>query len=273
MKLVFLDLDNTLIDGDYRLNVSEHAFRAVVQELADKDVRVGLCSDSAVITLRQWADRLGLTGPIVAERGAVVWDPIQEIEEALETSATGWFRELRELFVRRILRDFPGATIVIGDATRFVKDGVVSTALTPQVFAVNGFRIASFSFFACRPKEDRTSLVPDAELLARASKFVSETIESLGKTKNDLSWNESPMYGILVVHAPTTEKWRGVSVLMDRLKPEQTAMVGDGMYDFLGLPNVSQYAVGNADPRYKEKSAFVAEHSLAKGVIECLRQL
>lgn len=86
MRLVLLDLDNTLIDADYCLTVPENEFRTVIQELANKGVHVGLCSDSAVITLRQWADRLGLTRPIVAERGAVVWDSARQIENILDVS-------------------------------------------------------------------------------------------------------------------------------------------------------------------------------------------
>ena len=272
MKLILLDLDNTLIDADYHLTVPEKEFHAVIQELTKKDIRVGLCSDSAVITLRQWADRLKLTGPIVAERGAVLWDSSQRIENILDVPGTAWFREFRGSFINAIMRDFPDATIVIGDATRFIKDGHTNAALTGQVFAVNGLRVASFSFFACRPKNNQSALEPDPELLERASVLAARIVMAYGNKKEDLFWDENPRYGILIVHARTTEKWRGVSTLIERLTPEQTVMVGDSMSDFLNLPRVAQYAVGNADSHYKAKAAFIAEHSLTKGVIECLRQ-
>lgn len=273
MKIVLLDLDNTLIDADYNLTSSEDELRLVARELAKRDVHIGLCSDSAVVTLRQWTKRLEFSGPIIAERGAVIWNSVLRREEVLEPSATEWFRELRELFVKKISQDFPGATIMLGDATRFVKDRPINSTLTSQIFAVNGFRVASFSFFACRPNQDRSSLVPDAELLALAGCIVAELVESLGKDKKNLFWDENLKYGILIVHALSTEKWRGVSTLIDRLRPEQIIMVGDGMSDFLGLPNVMQYAVANADPRYKEKSVFVSERSFTEGVMDCLRQL
>lgn len=272
MKLVLLDLDNTLIDGEYRLNVPENEFRSVVQELADKDVCVGLCSDSAVITLRQWADRLGLTGPIVAERGAVIWDSVKQTEHIIELSKTAWFRDFRESFISAIMRNFIGSTLMIGDATKFVKDPCMNAALTQQIFAVNGFRAASFSFFACRPKEDHSMLEPDPELLKHSSALAEEILMAYGKKKEDLFWDENSPYGILILHAQTTEKWRGISTLIDQLAPEQTFMVGDGISDFLNLPNVAQYAVGNADPSYKAKATFIAEQSLTKGVIECLRK-
>jgi len=272
MKLVLLDLDNTLIDADYCFTVPENEFRTVVEELAQRGVLVGLCSDSAVITLRQWADRLGLTGPIVAERGAVMWDSARQVENILDIPRTAWFREFRESFIGTVMRNFPRATIVIGDATRFVKDRHINAALAQQVFAINGFRVASFSFFACRPKNDQSILEPDPELLERASALAAKIVIAHGKKKEDLFWDENSQYGLLIVHACTTEKWRGISALIDQLTPEQTIMVGDSMSDFLDLPCVTQYAVGNADPRYKTKATFVAESSLTAGVIECLRR-
>ena len=272
MKLVLLDLDNTLINSNYKLTVPEVKFRTVIQELARKDVQVGLCSDSATITLRQWADRLGLTGPIVAERGAVVWNPAEQIENILEISETAWFRSFRELFVHNVMRNFQNATIMIGDATKFVKDRNVSAALISQVFAINGFRIASFSFFACNSNSDRSALEPDQKLLEQASALATEMLKEYDKKKEDLFWDENSKYGILIVHARSTEKWRGVSNLINRLMTTQVVMVGDGMSDYLGLPNVIQHAVGNADPRYKEKCVFVSKCPLTEGVVECLEQ-
>lgn len=272
MKLVLLDLDNTLIDAEYRLTVPEDEFRAVVQELADKDIRVGLCSDSAAITLCQWAERLGLTGPIIAERGAVVWDSSERSANIINVEQTAWLRELREAFVLKIMRDMPGATLMLGDATQFVKARPMNPAMTEQVFAINGFRVASFSFFACRPNNDRSALEPDPALLKEASAIVEELLSTFNKSKQDLFWDENPRYGILIVHAATTEKKHGISTLIEHLAPSEVVMVGDGMADFLDLTHVAQYAVGNADPLYKAKASFVAEHPLTEGVIECLRQ-
>lgn len=273
MKLVLLDLDNTLIDANYRVTVPENEFRRIVEELAQKDICVGLCSDSAVETLRQWADRLGLAGPIVAERGAVVWDPARQIGNILKVQETAWFREFRESFVQVIMRNFPEATIMIGDATRFVKNQQIGdNGLARQVFAVNGFRIASFSVFACCMKDNHSPLEPDPELLERASVLAEKLAMTYGNKKEDLFWDKNCQFGILVVHARTTEKRRGVSTLIAQLKPECTVMVGDGMSDFLDLPDVMQYAVGNADPRYKAKAVFVAKRPLTEGAIECLRR-
>jgi len=273
MKIVLLDLDNTLIDADYNINATVEELRSLAEELSKRDVQIGLCSDSALITLKQWAGCFGFTGPIISERGAVILYPDNPIEEVDPFLADGWFRELRELFIKRIMRDFPGATIFIGDATSFVKNQVVNAAMTKQIFAVNGFRIASFSFFTRRLKLDHRLLVPDPELLVQANRIVHEILESCGKSPRNFFWDENLPQSILIAHAISTEKRRGISTLIDRLKPDQTIMIGDSMSDFLGLSCVSQFAVNNADPNYKAKSVFVSKSPLTKGVIECLKQI
>jgi hydroxymethylpyrimidine pyrophosphatase-like HAD family hydrolase len=272
MKIIFLDLDNTLINADYNLTVPEKEFRSVADELSQKGTLIGLCSDSAVATLRQWAERLGLTGPIVAERGSVIWDPERGVEELLNPPETGWFADLRKVFLARTPEDFRGSAVMLGDATRFVKNRAANSVIESNVLAINGLRIASFSLFACRSNSDGNLLIPDVDLLSKASDITKDIVASLGKKMDDLYWDENPTYGILIVHAAVTEKYRGVASIIDRFKPEQTAMVGDGISDFLGLPDVSQYAVSNASNSYKSKSTFVSGHPLTEGVIECLKR-
>lgn len=117
-------------------------------------------------------------------------------------------------------------------------------------------------------------LEPDPELLTKASELAARLIEGkYGQIKKNLFWDENSRYGILIIHANTTEKYNGISALAESLAPEETVMIGDSFSDFLDLPNVTQYAVRNADLCYKEKAKFVAKHSLTQGVIDCLQQI
>lgn len=264
MKLVFLDLDSTLIDSDYKTTIPEKKFSSIVKELEKENVCIGLCSDSAVITLRQWSECLKLTGPIVAERGGVIWS--NNIVESTRPLETKWLGFLKESFIQKVSSD---VSVVVGDATKFVKKEMTEENLKKQVFVVNGFRTASFSFFACCLKKG--FLVPDKDLLKQGSLVTSQIVNLFGKKK--LFWDENPKYGILIVHDSETEKKNGISVLVERLKPEKAFMIGNSMSDFIGLPGVLQYAVSNADSGYKEKSDFVSDHSLTEGVVECLQKI
>jgi hypothetical protein len=47
-------------------------------------------------------------------------------------------------------------------------------------------------------------------------------------------------------------------------------MIGDSLSDYLPLPQITHYAVGNAQDAFKKKSAKVAENSYSQGCIELL---
>ncbi len=268
-KLAFLDLDRTLIDSNYELNMPLDEFRAFAETLQSKGVSVGLCSDSAVITLRQWQDKLGLKGPIVAERGAVIWDSEQNTELILDFDQTEWFSDFRKDFISELMRNFPQSSIFIGDATHFFKSSR-GDLTSSQIFAINGFRKASFSFFALKMNQEKKVLEPDSDLLVAASLIAEKLLSHYKKAKNDLFWDENPEYGILILHDKDTHKRAGISKLISQLLPNQTVMVGDSMSDFLDLPEVLQFAVGNADSDYMQKSDYIAHGHLTRGVIECL---
>lgn len=272
MNIVLLDLDKTLIDPNYKLNVPESVFCDVIKKLLAKDTIVGLCSDSSVLTLNQWANRLGLTGPIVAERGSVIWNPVLNKKHVVNATETAWLQTLRSEFLSKAMDRFPETTFIIGDATEFIRRGSVFPSMTHHVVVINGFRSSSFSFFARSYTSEGSPLIPDASFLIKLSNLTKEIISSFGKTKEDLFWDENPEYGILIVHAKETEKHRGVTHLFSEYQPNKIIMVGDSIADYLNLSNVLQYAVGNADQTYKEKCDFVATHSYTQGVIECLEK-
>lgn len=271
MRLALLDLDKTLIDGSYRLTVPEDEFCQMVRVLAGEGVLVGLCSDSSILSLRQWADCLGLTGPLIGERGAVVWDHQLRVREIVDAPSTAWLQEFRGMFLSAMSARFPGVTLVVGDATEFIRRGVTFPSMFSQVLVVNSFREASFSFFARSYSDGSSELKPDVMLLKNVAKLTDELMVSLGKKREELFWDESLEYGILIVHALATEKRRGVAFIAGRLVPQQVVMVGDSMADYLNLPEVLQFAVSNASLDYKEKCTFVSKHSFTKGVIEGLK--
>lgn len=271
-NLFLLDLDSTLIDSNYELNVPLNEFRSFVEIVESNGDSVGLCSDSAVITLRQWQDKLGIKGPIVAERGAVIWDPRQNAEFILDFDKTMWFSDFRKEFVGNLVCNFPKSTIFIGDATHFRKEAGNYLTSSSEVFAVNGYRKASFSFFALKMNQETRVLEPDPNLLAVVSAMAEKTLRDYKKSKNTLFWDENPKYGVLILHEKVSEKRAGVSKVIKQLLPNRTIMVGDSISDFLGIPNVLQFAVGNADVDYIAKSDYVATKYLTAGVMECLSQ-
>lgn len=273
VSLVLIDLDKTLIDANYKLTVPKERLKKIIQRLAGKKINVGLCSDSSVISLRQWAERLGITGPLIAERGAITYDLKTKFQELVDPSSVKWFLDFRSAFIDKILQHFPEITLVVGDATEFMRNRTVFSAMSKQLLVVNGLRIASFSVYTRRFSKNTLSVQNDPVLLKKVSSLAVKILSSFGKQKKDLFWDENPDYGILIIHAKTSIKSSGVKFAIQKLNLKKIVMIGDDIADYVNIPNVSQFAVGNASSEYKKKCSFISKKPLTEGVIESLEQV
>jgi len=74
-SLVFLDVNGTLIPDDSDGTIDHESltvFKQVTSELKQKGFEIGLCSDSPLPQLKEFSQKLGLTGPIIAENGNII---------------------------------------------------------------------------------------------------------------------------------------------------------------------------------------------------------
>ncbi len=271
--LVLIDLDKTLIDSNYKLTVSEGKFRKIVKKLNDRKILVGLCSDSAVPSLDQWAKRLGIKGPLIAERGAVVFDQESKTKKIVNSCETNWLLNFRSAFINEALRTFPKVTFVIGDAVNIVQNKKNFPGTTDQLLIINSLRIASFSIYTRRVSESSSSMKIDTNLLNKSSLLALKLLLSFGKCKKDLFWDKNPDYGILIIHSKTSTKSAGIRFVNQHLNLQKIIMIGDDESDYINLPNVSQFAVRNASVNYKKKCSFVSTKNFTEGVIESMEEL
>src|SRR5437588_3343222 len=93
-KIILLDLDGTLIDKEYRLTVSDEYIKATIKSIQDKNVLVGINSDTPLLPLRSWAHHLGMRGPLIAEKGQVLALSPDDPPKLLGAMAP-YFRSLR----------------------------------------------------------------------------------------------------------------------------------------------------------------------------------
>ena len=273
LDLVLIDLDKTLIDSNYKLTVSEEKFQRIVKKLDDRKILVGLCSDSAIPSLVQWAKRLGIKGPLIAERGAVVFDQESKTKKIVSPRETDWLLDFRSAFIDESLQAFPKATFVIGDAVDIVQNKKLFSATIDQLLIINGLRIASFSIYT-RHFSGRSSLMQmDTNLLNKVSSLALKLLPSFDKSKMDLFWDKNPDYGLLIIHSKTSAKSNGIRFAKRHLNLQKITMIGDDMSDYVNLPYVSQFAVRNATANYKKKCNFVATKNFTEGVIESIEEL
>jgi hydroxymethylpyrimidine pyrophosphatase-like HAD family hydrolase len=263
-RLVLLDLDGTLIDEDYHMTAS---MASAINQLKAADWLIGLNSDTPLKPLQAWWRKLGLNGPIIAEKGAILWLP-DEGQTLITSDTEDLFASLREQVVELCLQ-VPGCLVVVGDATEFVRSVTHLTGCDSCVVAVNAYRRCSLSFFV-RTIGEQGKLGKDP-VVARGIIGQIGILSPRYPILNDGQLDER--YCIFIVNAPDANKTKGACRLLRELPTEEVIMIGDSMSDFIDEPRVKHYAVGNASLGFKAKCEKVANRAYTEGVLELLDQL
>lgn len=271
--MALIDLDETLINKKYQLTIPEKTFKKIAGKLERQNIVMGLCSDSSVTSLKQWSDRLGISGPLIAECGAVVWEPFFKKTAIISPRETNWFLDFRSLFIDKIIRNFDDTTLMVGDATEFIRKQEKLPAVFKNLVIINKNRTASFSVYAKKFSKNSKKVENAPELLKEISSISEKLLKSFGKEKKDLFWDENPNYGILIIHSKKTAKKNGINFTNQRFNPDKIFMIGNSMADYVGIPSVSQLAVKNALPEYKNECEFVATKNFTGGVVELLERI
>ncbi len=268
-KIVFLDLDKTTIDKNYQLTTSE--IFQTVKKCEENGVEIILSSDSALKTLQQWANVLDIKGRIVAEKGALIYDPKTNTKVMLNDYPERFLR-LREDFIVMILKLKPESTIFIGDSTEFIRKKIRETFFGKRVLVVNGYREASFSVFVRKYDAKENKLMIDNDLMSFVNDHI--TVLALNDLKEKFEIDANLDYGIIIAHSLETSKSNAVREILNRDKDiEKVYAIGDSMADFVsGFANnpVIQCAVANADELYKNNCRFISKHYFTAGVVDFL---
>lgn len=283
--LILLDVDETLIDRNYELTAPRDDLTAVLRYTEVAGAIVGLNSDSALATLERRAHAIGIGGPIIAERGALVQTERGAPPEVLVPEATR-FRELRSRFLDALMRG-DRSFVYWAMLSAFVNDLAKPKALPlfhPRTFQadiavlVNGSRMCSCSFYVRkRTWNGEWSWASDDVALDAVIAILVEAGEEIPDLWSMRDVDRNPAYGICIVHHKDTQKPRAIDWILERAGTRPVYMIGNSASDDLRDPRVTQCAVGNARPEYKarclETGGYVAECDLTAGVIELLERI
>lgn len=272
MKLILIDLDNTIISYSGEMNITPKLFSAVVSQMKDKGYHIGLASNSAHETLLSHAKKLGFNGPLIAERGAVIYFNNELIPT--NEKATRWMYDFRYSGLFHFQKLYKGSTVIIGDATGFMKEPLQSAHFTEDILLINGLREHSFSLFAAKVDPNSHKLIPCADSLKHYCKLIEKLIGiHYHKSKTDLHWIEVPNDGLFIMNDISSSKSNGVSFLRDQIQLSEVHMIGDSLSDFIESGVTSHYAVSNASPEFKKHCDYVSANTLSSGVLDCLQYI
>ena len=262
-NIVLMDLDMTIIDRKQQLN--DDRLKPTITSGQHSGWTFGLNSDTPVSSLRTWSERFGITGPIIAEKGAVLQVGDKLIYAKPEAAEA--FSKAFELVVARL--ENSDIHVVRGSPVEMMfKNEVFGTTAGEKVVFANDLRKASLGLFVYKTDQN-SHLVPDKESTGKIAKLINDL---LPKSETTQTWVDSD-YGLIVASDSDINKRNGSILLMETLRLEEVAMIGDSRLDYIGEDIAKHYAVGNADSDFRGKAVYVSEHDLTAGVVDILTLL
>lgn len=279
--LVLLDVDGTLIDHQYKLTVPKDEFVRALAEMQDSGLVLGLNSDSALPTVRAWAQEWGIRGPLLSEQ-SVICLPDEDYRQIPMHEDCADFPDIRDAFVGDLLRRNSRGRYLItcGDVNTVVDSmpcyGHENDSARGLV-AVNTLRQYSLSFFvrardgiAWAPRESEELNTP---MMAEAVELLNRVGESHPDLWRHVEMDINMRYGICICHRAGVRKSTPVKYLLEMRDYDRVYMVGDGIADRIDDERVVQCAVANAHPTYKALCTLIADTECTSGSLELLRRI
>lgn len=257
-KVLFFDLDKTLLDKNYQ--ITDIKVIDSMKKMQNEGWILGLNSDTPLQALKIWSERFGLNGPIIAERGGVVMfngksyydDNLQKVFEKSKFK------------IIETAKNLPNSFIWEGDQIDLIRRGekLPEAALSTAIL-VNNLRLTSTSFHI-RKVEFDGRLTNNREIYETTVKKLRCSYPEIP----NLMIDENPEYGIVILSSSKINKRAGTKSIMELASWNQIGMVGDSDSDFIGHDIAVQYAVANSTNDYKQKADYLAKSSYSTGVKE-----
>lgn len=262
--IILLDVDKTLINEQYQY--TDPSIESVVRAVQENGHRIGLTSDTPIARLKEIAQELHLTGPILAERGAVILWPDGEIIPT-GSAPQELFASIRKDFIHAFSEKID---VICCDPTLVRKTHRYRTKKSESVILINAKRQYSFHASAHTLTED--AFLSNPELLQEIERYLRAHVASMDFA---FDWDVNPEYSLVILHGINTTKAFGTHALIQQQKTykERIVLVGDGANDFTGIQEVEHWAVGNANDTFKKNCTRIANGTYTKGVSELLSSL
>ncbi len=260
-KLVLFDLDKTIIDTEYRL--TDGRFSQEIQQLIDIGWKFGLSSDTPLESLKNWYDQFGMNGPIIAERGSVIWFPDNKIIET--TLYVDIFKTVKSNLVEYLIKK--GYAFYFGDVTQVIRNKTTFPGLVEKrLVLVQAYRRCSFNFYG-RKINQAGELEIDNEITEELHQIVMGEMPEINFL---IIEDYNPEYGILILSPANVTKRSGTLYLLSYLGLDRIGMVGDSISDILGTDIAFHYAVGNATAAFKDIANYISTESFTSGVVDII---
>lgn len=270
-KLVLMSFEETLVDKEHNLNILPSDLIKMFKRFQRAGLILGFNSDTPLQTMLNMAETLGMNGPLIAERGAIVM-------HGLKTQYTAPAKQLIQMTAIRH-RFERALTAIFNDRVLLADSLDDPKLLTKQYeFAVitDHYRVRSLHFRVLERQAD-CKLVPTLKWLDETIALIKFILQNtlppeirFGDMEIEININN----GSCAIHHCDTQNTCGVSWLLDQYKIDKMYMIGGQPADWIkGDKRVTHYAVQNAAIRYKTRCELISGKSHTQGVVALLQKI
>jgi len=174
-KLILIDLDKTLISSNYQ--ITNNLIFSTIKRVISSGWQVGISSDTPLTSLLEWRKKFSMNGPLIAERGALVWIPTDSGGKKINLvpKSQDFFCFLRKKLIERLEEE--RIPFFVGDTVTVIKNNPkLKGTMDKKLILINAYRECSLGFWA--KSVNNGNLVIDnplaKEIIAYLSVFFKE---------------------------------------------------------------------------------------------------
>ena len=268
--LIILDVDNTLIDTNYKSTSS--TIYSTIEQMKAEGHEFLINSNRSIDDLKNIAKQFGLEKHIIGENGCIIYNQLTGEEKVLvEDEVMIQLSQVRDLLSQLIQSNFPGSIYKTGDTTDINKH-LESQDIPDEgknIFILNQYRRFSLSLHVKKVIDGK--LRKDLEATEKITKLVQEFVN---RQQFDLVVTFTESYGNLLVFPRENDKGKAFNCIAKEYPKFIRVVIGD---DYLDKPLMSEVdyflTVNNASEEVKEMADYTSPESITKGVEQILLNL
>ncbi len=275
-KLIFLDIDGTLLDSSYASN--NDSLPKIIERLQSSGEYVfGLNSNRSIEDMLPIAKDFSIKGPLIGENGIFAHN--------LATNKTEYFLDKSDLAELISQKEVVEEAIVDCLESKYENSRVLwrnvdtveaisKNIIDPDykegdiVVLNNSFRRYTTSAHVFIFKNNRLNKLPTIQ--------VRELLKNLSEHKLsfDLTITYDPNFCNILVYSNLVSKRSAVEKIMAEYNDYELYSVGDEINDYYMSKNIGTFlAVGNASKKVREKASYSSVSENTSGVVELLNKI
>lgn len=238
-NIVLIDLDRTILNDNYEI-IGEKLLKQIIRLATTAGLKIGINSDSPLITIEYFSEILGINGPLIFEMGGYSMDgTISDLSEA----ARPLFKKIREKIFEALKETTNTLVSVDRDRIKEKRRNEKYPGYNHIIF-INPLRDLSFGMWIESVKVDGTTFL-DEIFFNEIKNIVLEIVKKIIPL-SQMDFDFSPQYGVIIIKLKEySSKTKPATALGTRF------MIGDSISDLIRNEFTTTLAVANASLKLK----------------------